>query len=1266
MGLLFASAALSLATPILPTIPATNFNVTSFNAVGDGTTDNTTAIQAAINAASAAGGGTVEIPAGTYLSGPLTLASSINLQIDSGATLMALPVAAFTNYPAQNQPYPNLIYASGMTDLEISGSGTIDGQGAAWWTAPSSGNLYKNRSYMIFFNGNCQRVWIHGVTLQNPPKMHIVFKGVDSDITIDGITINTQPSPNTDGIDLVGTHCLVQNSTINAGDDNIALGSSSASAVSTDILITNCTFGIGHGVSIGSNTYGGVSNLTVVACTFNGTDYGIRMKSSDLTSGGSGQGGVAQNLSYSNITMTNIVHGAIVIYSYYGSGGIYGTPDNVTPFGASTQKVDVTTVPIWRNITISNVTASVASGGIAGIVWGRMEVPVTNLTFCNVNISASKPFSIYSARAVQLIDSQITVPGTTNAVNLFNANVTVTNSVPGGNPITLGGLAIPPTNNTLAFFNAQAAITDTNMLDPNPYLTLGGSTLTVSNNLNLGGAATLNFGVGTNATEIAVAGNLTLGGTLNIADAGGFTANTYTLFTYGGTLTTNGSPGILSIGTTPDPTMGYTVDISSSGVVNLITFFVLPVAGFDASPTNGVAPLTVSFVDSSTGTITNRHWDFGDETTTDTVATSVVHTYNVGGTNTVQLIVSGPGGSSTNTQVNAILVAPPCNFTLSATNASFGVTGGGGAITVTTYTTACVWTAGSNVSWIQIAGGGVSTGGAASVTYSVLPNITSSSSRMGTMTIASQTFTVTEDGDPIAPTVALTAPTSGYVSNTIAVSATAADNIAVVNVEFYRDGGVLLDGVTTAPYSMNFDTTALADGPHCFYAKAYDAANNVGNSSTNCVTVDNNAPTVPAGLTATGVATNQIDLSWSPSTDSGSGVAGYQVFRDGTQIATTAGTSYPDVGLATGTEHCYRVAAYDHIGRVSAPSAEVCAQSLATVALLLGSYNGLIIQTNAPSQASSGSFKLTLSKTGSFAASVALGGAKAVAFAGRFDAAGNATNSVTRPGQNPLQVVLHLDLSGSDQIIGTVSDDDTFTSELLADRAAYSHKNRCPLAGTFTAVLHPPGGDETNLPQGYGYGTLTVTTSGQGRLAGVLGDGTKVSVTVPLSKHGTWPLYQALYNKGGASIGWVTIDTNNTVDATVDWFRPKMPSPYFPAGFTTNVTLLGQKYVRPVDITPSSAGVNGLITLGGGNLESNIVKTVFVYATGKVTVLSANNENVQMKFQPTAGQFSGSFIHPSLNTTIKFTGLALEFRGDAAGYFLGTNESGFVTFEPTP
>ncbi|HUI08411.1 MAG TPA: glycosyl hydrolase family 28 protein [Verrucomicrobiae bacterium] len=1292
LALLVVNTLARAAVPVLPTIPTNQYNVLNYGAYGDGNSNCTAAIQAAISAAAGAGGGTVVIPANgtlsTYLSNPLALANKINLRIDSGAMLKALPMAQFTSTD-------HFIYAAGVSDVEISGSGTIDGNGADWWEAFANDSSI-SRPYMIYFNGNCHRVLMQDVTLQNPPKMHLVFKGADDNITIQRILINTTteepyPAKNTDGIDLVGNHCLVQNCVINSGDDNIALGSSSGSAVSTDILITNCTFGVGHGVSIGSNTAGGVSNLTVTSCSFDGTDYGIRMKSDDRTSGGSGQGGVAQNLTYSNITMTNIVYGAIVLYSYYKD---YGTPTSIDPSTAASQTVGSVLYPIWRNITISNVTASVADGGIAGIIWGRKEVPFTNVVLHSVNITAPSSFDIYNAQGVQLINSYFTIPGT-NTLNLYNAEVTITNSTAVTNLVTLGGLASPLTNNVLTFFNAQAAVAEASMLGAGS-ITLGNSTLAfipdsvsfsnslsvaddstlvfasgnnafsgalsgsgaltlsllansrlslqgnssgyagnvtvsngtllvdntagsgtgagavtvltgatlggdgivggpvtvngtlapgdgpgtlaIGNNLALSDAAELQYGLGTNSDLAAVGGNLTLDGTLNITDTGGFTNGTYTLFTYGGMLTTNGSRSILRIGATPSPNLDYVVDISSIGHVNLI-------------------------------------------------------------------------------------VTVPC-YTLSATNASFGAAGGNGTVSVTASTDACSWTAYSNDDWIQIAGGSVSATGSAVVAYTVLPT-TSSSTRTGTMTLGNRTFTVTQAGDAEAPSVALTSPTSGIVSNTIVVSATATDNGGVAKVDFYRDGGILLDSVSSPPYSVSFNTIAAGDGLHCFYAEAYDAANNVSSSATNCVIVVNHPPSVPK-LTATSVSTNEIDLSWTPAIDAGAGVAGYYLFRGETQIAVLAGTNYSDSGLAGATEYCYRVSAFDNIGRASARSAEACEQTFTTLEAMLGTYNGLVIQTNAPSPASSGSVRFVVRKGGAFAAKLAIGGTR-VAFGGQFDAAGNATNSVARRGLDPLEIVLHLDLAGTDQITGTVSNN-TFTSELLADRATvYSGTNRCPWAGRFAVVLEPPEGADLNVPQGFGYGTLTVAASGRGRLTGALGDGAKVHVTVPVSKYGTWPLYEPLYKSQGASIGWVTFDTNGTAAATVDWFRPAAPaSPYYPDGFATNVTLTGQEYVPPPPLNSPSGVPNRQITLGGGDLASDIVGHLYVFELGNVVVLPPNSDGLQIRIDPATGIFRGSFKHPGLGKTIHFKGSAVDFDGLWAGCFLGADSSGYVIVEPSP
>ncbi len=97
-----------------------------------------------------------------------------------------------------------------------------------------------------------------------------------------------------------------------------------------------------------------------------------------------------------------------------------------------------------------------------------------------------------------------------------------------------------------------------------------------------------------------------------------------------------------------------------------------PVASFGANPASGAVPLTVTFTDNSTGTITNRFWSFGDGATSNLTLTTVVHTYSVAGTYTVRLIVSGPLGDNTNTQVNLIVAANPPQLLVSPTSQNFG------------------------------------------------------------------------------------------------------------------------------------------------------------------------------------------------------------------------------------------------------------------------------------------------------------------------------------------------------------------------------------------------------------------------------------------------------------------------------------------------------------------------------------------------------------------------------------------------------------------
>ncbi|MGP8198775.1 MAG: glycosyl hydrolase family 28 protein [Limisphaerales bacterium] len=550
---LFASLAFAgwvhAGNPTLPSINTNNiFNAVTGYGASTSNANNASAINAAITAAAGAtGGGTVEIPGpGIYLTGPLTMRSKVNLQIDAGAILRMLPYGTWSGTTP-------LLNSSSLSDLEISGSGAIDGQGAPWWASDPDSGLY-----MVYFD-SCQRVLIQNLTVSNAPAQQIVFKGSSTaNVTIQGITITapasnaSSPSHNTDGIDLVGSNSLVQNCVISTGDDNIAMGSSGAPTYNT--VITNCTFGNGHGVSIGSYTTDGVTNLTVIDCTFNNTDNGIRMKSD------SGRGGTARYLNYCHLTMTNITYAPILIYSYYDS---YGNPTTagITPAVAAGRSISNTSgEPIWSDIVISNLTAT---AGQPGMIWARLELPATNILLSALKITANGTFDLYNIIGVQIVNSQITNTGGNPTFALCNAQATFSNSVPGASVITLQG---DDNTNSLAFYNAPATCNDSALFNANP-ITLAGSLLSDTTGLTLPAAAPVNFTLGTNAATVNVTGNLTLNSTLNISNAGGFTATNYTLFNYTGT-----ESGQAVLGSTPAGFPGFIYTLSTNTSAKEVLF----------------------------------------------------------------------------------------------------------------------------------------------------------------------------------------------------------------------------------------------------------------------------------------------------------------------------------------------------------------------------------------------------------------------------------------------------------------------------------------------------------------------------------------------------------------------------------------------------------------------------------------------------------------------------------------------------------------------
>ena len=174
--------------------------------------------------------------------------------------------------------------------------------------------------------------------------------------------------------------------------------------------------------------------------------------------------------------------------------------------------------------------------------------------------------------------------------------------------------------------------------------------------------------------------------------------------------------------------------------------------------------------------------------------------------------------------------------------------------------------------------------------------------------------------DTVAPTVPSNVTASSTVSTTVNVSWTAStDNVAVTGYKVFRNGGQIGTSATTS-YA---DNTVSGSTAYSYKVSAYDVVtNNSGQSAAaNVTTPDTIAPTTPTGLTATPVSSTQVNLSWNAASDSGgSGLAGYRIYRNGSQINTSATNSYSDTTASPATTYSYTVAAYDSATNVSGQS----------------------------------------------------------------------------------------------------------------------------------------------------------------------------------------------------------------------------------------------------------------------------------------------------------------------------------------------------------
>ena len=393
-------------------------DVKTYGAKGDGTTKDTIAVQKAIDECTAGkGGGTVEVPAGTYVIAPIVLKSNMTLHLAKGATLLGSPdmtdysKVVFARHPTV-QPLVGSVNAENIT---INGEGTIDGNGHIWWDyvrgVRNSGVLGTDhpRPMGVVFD-HSKHIRMEGVTVQNSGFWQIVPYYAD-DLVFRNLRVLAPLSPNTDAIDpFSSSDIVIDHVFASTGDDNVAIKSGEINSPGPDdpsknITITDCTFERGHGISIGSEIAGGVQNVHVERVSFKGTDNGIRIKSAR------DRGNDVSNISYKDITMENVKI-AIYITEFYASRD---------PAGEVPAEPVTRLTPKFHDITMENITAT--GSGTAATIVGLPESPVLGLTLKNVHLEGKTGMSIAYAKVTM---DNVTVKAETGEAIKVAPTATVT------------------------------------------------------------------------------------------------------------------------------------------------------------------------------------------------------------------------------------------------------------------------------------------------------------------------------------------------------------------------------------------------------------------------------------------------------------------------------------------------------------------------------------------------------------------------------------------------------------------------------------------------------------------------------------------------------------------------------------------------------------------------------------------------------------------------------------------------------------------------
>ena len=413
-----------------PTFPDRSFSIVDYGAAQGGETKrNTMAFARAITACSAAGGGIVKVPAGRWLTGPITLESNVNLHLDARATVLFSQnfddyrPAVFSRHEGiECMKFHPFIYANGAENIAITGDGVFDGQGDAWWSTENQRQAGRNIYQMMaegtpieqrVFDGtaglgalrpnfvqpiNCKNVLIEGPEFRfggfwtiNPVYCeNLIVRRVKVTTWEEG-----RDTPNGDGINPDSCrNILIEYCDLDTGDDSIAIKSGKnedglrVDKPTENIVIRYVRGYRGHGgIVCGSETSGWIRNLYAHHCVFGGTDRGLRFKT------GRGRGGGIENGWFHDIKMGEVRRHAISLNSLYTSRRL---PE---------QPIDETT-PTIRNMHFKNIECQNSNREMI-LITGIPERPIENVTFENIDVGGKRPIMIRDANNVTFANAKI-------------------------------------------------------------------------------------------------------------------------------------------------------------------------------------------------------------------------------------------------------------------------------------------------------------------------------------------------------------------------------------------------------------------------------------------------------------------------------------------------------------------------------------------------------------------------------------------------------------------------------------------------------------------------------------------------------------------------------------------------------------------------------------------------------------------------------------------------------------------------------------------